>query len=279
MKKTLFIAGFACMTGMTLVGCGGSQKSADNVETQATELTEEIKAEAVELFKSVKLESDIMLPEMEVLPEGVRILPVKYFAPLSMADKAQTLEQKCALLGCYMIDAQYDKLVYGNRNDAEARRATIAKLITEANMSADNSLDSLADMNREDYIASIQNMTLGNFVKGLESNQADNHVTMLLYALVESTLNQEYLNEQRGEYDQQAMLESLKKGETAMAGMAKLITLLSPYYETLDTLVPVCDKIDAVLEAEGEEEKDLALMAYFGYIKELRGKLNAELED
>lgn len=267
------------MTGMTLVGCGGSQKSADNVETQATELTEEIKAEAVELFKSVKLESDIMLPEMEVLPEGVRILPVKYFAPLSMADKAQTLEQKCALLGCYMIDAQYDKLVYGNRNDAEARRATIAKLITEANMSADNSLDSLADMNREDYIASIQNMTLGNFVKGLENNQADNHVTMLLYALVESTLNQEYLNEQRGEYDQQAMLESLKKGETAMAGMAKLITLLSPYYETLDTLVPVCDKIDAVLEAEGEEEKDLALMAYFGYIKELRGKLNAELED
>ena len=265
------------MASLIFVSCD-SKKPAANVEEQATVITDSVKMQAIELFKTVKFENDIILQEIEVLPQGIRIVPVKYFLPLEWADKAQTVEQKCAMLGCYTVDAQYDKLVYGSNNSPKERRAVIAKLFAEANVATDAStLDSIAALEREDYIKGVQEFTLKNFEEALENNQADNQVVVLLYSLVETTLDQEYANEQRGEYDQMAMINDMKKGEKAMKSVVELIKLLSPYYESLNTLVPVTEKIQAVLDAQDEGRKDEAYMNYNNYIKELRGKLNASV--
>lgn len=280
MKKSLFIAGLAMVTGLTLNSCGGGKQDAATVEEQATELTEEIKSQAIELFSSVKFEHGILMNDVEVLPEGVRVLPVKYFVPLDWADKAQTLEQKSALLGCYTVDAQFDKIVYGKRNETEARHAVITRLIAEANLAAESlDFESLSNLPNEEYIAAIDNFTLSNFENALENNQADNHVVMALYSLVELTLDQEYVNEQLGEYDQMAMIQDMKSHEEAMRNVAALIELLQPYYESLDSLNEVVEKIKAVLDAEDEAAQDVAYLEYNRYIKNLRGRLNASLDE
>lgn len=280
MKRTLTLAGIALMAGMAFVGCNSNKKTTADVEVEATELTEEVKSQAIDLFKNVKIETDNIMQEIEVLPDGIRIIPVKYFLPLDWADNAQTLWQKCAMLGCYVVDAQYDKLHYGSRNDADARRAVIAKLFAEANLAAENTdLDSLSSLGNDAYITAVQNLTLNNFEKALESNQADNQLTVLIYSLVESTLNQEFLNEQRGDYDQMTMIEDMKKGEKAMTSVLQLIELMHPYYQSLDAVMPLAEKIKNVLEAEDEMAKDAAYMEYNGYIKQLRGSLNAQLEE
>ncbi|MCF0192571.1 MAG: hypothetical protein HUK05_03970 [Prevotella sp.] len=277
MKKSLFLVGLAFIAGLTFVSCDNKKAAAD-VEEQASVLTDSVKAQVIELFKTVKVENDQILQEIEVLPEGVRVLPVKYFIPLDWTDKAQTLEQKCALLGCYAVDAQFDKLLYDKRNDYDARRVVVTKLVAETNIADEElNLDSLDNLDRETYIKALQDISLKNFESALANDQADNQVTVLLYSLVETTLNAEYANEQRGEYDQLAMIKDLKKSEKAMTSMVQLIEKLSPYYESLKSFLPVTEKIKAVLDAKDEAEKDEAYLAYNNYIKELRGKLNAQV--
>lgn len=280
MKKTLSAVVLAMMAGMAMVSCVDNKKPAANVEAEASTITEEVKAEAVELFKTIRLENGTIMQEYEVLPEGVRAVPVKFFVPMDWADKAQTVSQKCALLGCYSVDAQFDKLVYGSRNNPEARRAVIAKLVAEANIASQpTDIDSLASLDREAYISAIQEVTVRDFESALENNQADNNVTVLIYSVVEATLNREYANEQLGEYDQMAMIKDMKKGEKAMRSAFQLINLLRPYYESLAELDPLAEKIKGVLDAKDEISQDAAYLSYNGYIKQLRGKLNAGLEE
>lgn len=275
MKKFLFSALLAMGAAMTFSSCDGKKaKIAAEAEETATELTDSIKEQAMALFRDIQSERVTMMREIVVTKDEVKMLPVKFFLALDVADKAQTNLQRAQLLGIYMADKQCDEATFSSHNEAKERDAVIAKLAAEANLQV-ATVDEVGNMTEEEKQAALNDVTLANIENDLENGNADASLVAASYSIVEATLCKIGVAELMDEYDQQEIFKSLLMHKEMLANVVKLHTLLLPYYESLEEMSDLVERINGVVEATDEASTDVALLKYINYCKETRGKIAA----
>ncbi|MCF0194292.1 MAG: hypothetical protein HUK00_03825 [Bacteroidaceae bacterium] len=273
MKKMFFLA-VAVVLSFAFVACN-SKKNSEPVEEMEEVLTDSIKQEAIAIFELIKTDQTAMVESVAKLSDEKKAIPAKYFMPLEAADNAQTMEQKCALLGCYVIDCQTEKFVYNN-DCTPLRHTVIARLAVEANLQSKGEMPE--EVTADELNAKIKDLSVEDFKAALENNDADNQVVVLAYGIMELTLNNQAIYElENGYIDNVAIAESYKPAEPIMKNLVKLIELLAPHYESLAPLSALTEKIGAVVNAADEDSKVVAIMDYDRTIREMRGKLNVEV--
>lgn len=275
MKKILFSAVLAMGMATLFTACDSKKvKVAEATEAAATALADSIKDEAMNLFRDIQSERVTMMREIVVTKDEVKMLPVKFFLDLAQAEKAQTNYQRAQLLGIYMADKQCDMNTFSSHNDAKERDAVIAKLAAEANLQLAG-VDSVENMSNEERQEALNEVTLANIEKDLENGNADASLVAASYSVVEATLCKIGVAEMMDEYDQQEIFKNILAHKNVLANTVRLHTLLLPYYESLQEMNTLIERINAVVEANDEAATDLALMQYINYCKETRGKIAA----
>ena len=275
MKKILFSALLAMGVVLTLASCDNKKaKISAETEETASQVTDQIKEEAMALFRDIQSERVTMMREIVVTRDEVKMLPVKFFLPLELADKAQTNYQRAQLLGIYMADKQCDETTFSSHNEAKERDAVIAKLAAEANLQL-SSMEEMEQMNEEEKQSALNDVTLNSIESNLENGNADAALVAASYSVVEATLCKIGVAELMEEYDQQEIFKSLLMHKDMLANTVKLHTLLLPYYESLSEMNELVERINGVVEAADEASTDVALLQYINYCKETRGKIAA----
>ena len=270
MKKNLFMI-MALAAVFAFSSCN-NQKTTDPGEEEAVALTDSIKEQALAIFEAVRADQKTLVESVFKLSDDKKAIPAEYFMPLAAADNAQTMEQKCALLGCYVVDGQTERLVYGTASSAE-RNAVIAKLAVEANLQSKGEVSD--DLSAEDMNAKIQEVSVEDFKAALANDDADNQIIVLAYSIMEATLNNQAVYElQNGLIDDIAITEQYAPIMPMLANFVGLVNLLAPHYASLSNLTPVTDKIGAIINAVDEDSKIVAILDYNRTIREMRGKLN-----
>jgi len=278
--KKLFLAAVVVCSAALFSSCSGNKKAQANKDSEAAVvIADNVKQQAVQLLKSANYDVVRCLNEIEIVGDEIRIVPVKFFLGVDLADKAQTAIQKAQLIGCYLADAECDKWVFGKNNDYDARKAAISKLAADLNMSDSNNETNLDELTKEEVATKVSEMHAEDLTKALENQTADQAVTTLIYTIVETSLCKIGVAELRdSEYDQQVIFKEILDQKKMMAETVELYNLLLPYYDTLAPLKELMEKADTLVKAEEETDVDVALMGYVNYIKELRGKISATLD-
>ncbi|MCF0183120.1 MAG: hypothetical protein HUK01_02135 [Bacteroidaceae bacterium] len=272
MKKMFFLA-VAVALSFAFTAC--NSKKSEPAEAMEVVLTDSIKSEAIAIFELIKTDQTAMVESVAKLSDEKKSIPAKYFMPLEAADNAQTMEQKCALLGCYVVDCQTEKYVYGN-DCTPLRHTVIARLAVDANLQSKGELPE--DVTADELNAKIKELSVEDFKTALENNDADNQIVVLTYGIMELTLNNQAVFElENGYIDNVAIAEQYKPAEPIMKNLVKLIELLAPHYESLAPLSALTEKIGAIINAADEDAKVVAIMDYDRTIREMRGKLNVEV--
>lgn len=281
MKKRVLFASIA-LSAITLASCGGSKKAdSTSAEPVAVELqlTDSIKTEVLVLWENVQASSGDFLSKIEPLPAKAKKIGATFYTPLALADKAQTQEQKAALVGCYTADMVYDRFAYENEKSDAA--PVVAKLCTELNIKDFSSFnwDEAAKMSKEDALKYKADEALKIFKEALESNTADKNIIVMAYTLMESSLNSIALYEARtGQAaDEVQIVEDMKSSEAFRNHVLELVTMMLPYYPSLEVLAPTVAKMQAIKNATSEEDWMGAILEYFAFVKETRAKLETSL--
>lgn len=279
MKKFLMMVCLAVAL-VAMPACkGGQKKTMLPTKGNVTEIVDSIKIQAMDLFAKIRSEQSNIIRDVKVLPENIRVVPARFFMPLEASQNAVTLAQQCALIGVYSVDNQYDKLAYGTK-DVSKRDNVIAKMTTMANLSGDaqGEIDRLKKLNQEDFNAEVDKIAIERFEQALEDNDADCYLIILLYSIVESALNQEAIFELKNGYvDDEQIVDDLMPFKSVIINVVDLVELLKPYYSTLNIVAPIVDKLKAVIQSDTEENKTIAVLNAFNYVKEMRGKLNVSV--
>lgn len=279
MKKFLMIVCLAVAL-VAMPACkGGNKKAFVPTKGNVTEIVDSIKNQAMNLFAQVRSEQSKIIRGVKVLPENIRVVPARFFMPLEAAQNAVTLAQQCALIGVYSVDNQYDKLAYGTK-DVSKRNNVIVKMTTMANLAGDaqDQIDRLGKLSQEEFNAEVDKIAIERFEQALEDNDADCYLIILLYSIVEAALNQEAVFEAKNGYvDDEQIVEDLMPFQSAIVNVIDLVELLKPYYSTLNIVAPMVDKLKAVIKAENSDNKSIAVLNAFNYVKETRGRLNVSV--
>lgn len=279
MKKILMIVSLAIAL-VAMPACkGGRKKAFVPTKGNVTEIVDSIKNQAMDLFAQVRAEQSKIIRGVKVLPENIRVVPPRFFMPLDAAQNAVTLAQQCALIGVYSVDNQYDKLAYGTK-DVSKRNNVIVKMTTMANLAGDaqDQIDRLGKLSQEEFNAEVDKIAIEKFEQALEDNDADCYLIILLYSIVEAALNQEAVFEARNGYiDDEQIVEDLMPFQSAIVNVIDLVELLKPYYSTLNIIAPIVDKLKAVVKAENDDNRSIAVLNAFNYVKETRGRLNVSV--
>ena len=272
MNKQLLAALLILGAAVSFTSC--NQNNTQEVdEENAIVLTDSLKEEAKELLRTVQVERMALMSEIEVTDNGVRLVPVKFFLPLEAADKAQTNYQRAQLIGMYLADKNCDEMTFAAKNNAAERDAVIAKLAAETNSKMDIlATDSLKDMTRGQMIEKTNAIALAGIEEALNSDNADEALVTLTYAVIEGTLNKLAVADLLGEYDQQEVFKSILTHKSMLSNIVELHKILSPAYTSLGEMSELVAKIDAVTQAD-ETHVDGALLAFITYCKEHRGAI------
>ena len=279
MKKFLLAAVVVCSAAL-FASCSGNKKAqAQQDNEEAIVIADNVKQQAIQLLKSANYDVVRCLNEIEIVGDEVRIVPVKFFLDVTLAEKAQTAMQKAQLIGCYMADQECDKWVFGKNNSYDERKAAVLKLAADLNMSDNNATyDEIDQMSKEAAATKISEMHANDLTKALENQTADQAVVTLVYTVVETSLCKIGVAELRDdEYDQQIIFKEILDQKKMMGETVQLYNLLAPYYKSLEPMKELIDKAQALVVAEDETDVDVALLSYVNYIKQLRGKIAATL--
>ncbi|MCF0198316.1 MAG: hypothetical protein HUK02_03190 [Bacteroidaceae bacterium] len=272
MNKQLLAALLILGAAVSFTSCN-QNKTQEVDEENAIVLTDSLKEEAKELLRTVQVERMALMSEIEVTDNGVRLVPVKFFLPLEAADKAQTNYQRAQLIGMYLADKNCDEMTFAAKNNAAERDAVIAKLAAETNSKMDIlATDSIKDMTRGQMIEKTNAIALAGIEEALNSDNADEALVTLTYAVIEGTLNKLAVADLLGEYDQQEVFKSILTHKSMLSNIVELHKILSPAYTSLGEMSELVAKIDAVTQAD-ETRVDGALLAFITYCKEHRGAI------
>lgn len=279
MKKTFFMAAMLVAAVVGFTSC--DNKKAAQAEETAGVLVDSIKAQAVAVFGEVSQERVILMREAVVTPEGVELLTPKYFVDLTLGEKAETPEEQAAFLGMYTADQTVNERCYAGAVDTEARQQAIAKLGATLNISmpTEEQLDSVRNANQEDVQSAMAGLTLRNFEEALDTDGADEMIHAVVYYVAELTIDNEMIYEtMNGVVDEIDIVETgvVQKSVPMIEKTIKLIKLLQPYYPSLEGLSELVQKVDAISVAKKDSiEYNTAILEFFRYIKDLRGKVAA----
>ncbi|MGL5272447.1 MAG: hypothetical protein ACRC8J_03040 [Phocaeicola sp.] len=282
MKKTLLFASIA-FAAITFTACGGKTKNTNADTTHVTvEMADSVKADLVKIWDEIQTGSNLVMATVKELPAEAKKLEPTFFAPKSLADKAQTQQQKYALLGLYLTDATFEKTVY-SRTDA-ARSAVISKIASEVNAPFLSKINwEEADASKSEEVLKQNSKDIAAaFGEALENNNADKFGVLAIYAIIESSLNTEGLYEIRNGHpaDEIQIAEDARTMSELRNHLLDFITTLTPHYPSLEVFAPLVKKLQAVRDAEikgDDNELFGAIIEYFIFTKEMRVRLVTEL--
>lgn len=266
---------FAIICILTLTACN-MRKTSDPVNNIANELADSIKVQALELFSLLDASRFENLNSLAA-NKNLSIKTMKYFLPAKAIDNAEMIEDKCAVLGCLLTDETTERVITGK--PSQWRMASVSRLAAEMNISFDRDMNE-TDINKttSEFASAIHEMTLKDFEKSLESNDADKHILILTYSIMEAVLNNQAANVRKpGLNDTIDVQKDLEVAEPMLANLVSLISLLSPYYESLTYITPLSDKISAILNAENNETKKKSISDFYDFIHKMRTSMDIAL--
>ncbi|MCF0203000.1 MAG: hypothetical protein HUK08_06530 [Bacteroidaceae bacterium] len=270
MKKSILCLGALCIAALSFTSCN-SAKQKQAAEEESVKLADSIRDQALVLYDEITAEKTTLMQDVVVLPEGVKVIEPKFFIPIERAEKAQTDTEKSALLGMYATDQAYNENSYGSAIKYDEREAVIKKLATDLNFEIPST---------EEVDSGIHKSISAEMLReSLNSPNADKAVMAIVYSAVEATLNRQAIYESvNGYVDNIDLAKHAKKGIPTMQKTAKLISLLSPFYETLSPLQMLVHKLSKVTDAEEDSNEYLdAIIEFDNYVKELRAKITTEV--
>lgn len=269
MKKILLSAMLVIGAAATFTSCGEGKKDAATQQDSLV-ISDSVKAQALELFKSIQSEKTSIMNEIVVTKDGVKEMPVKFFLDTKLADKAQTNYQRSQLLGIYLADKNCNDNSFVGDNDKEARNAAITSLSAALNYKVNLASDSV-NVDAEQ----VNSIALADIEAALDNNVADAALVSATYGIIEATLNKIEVAELLNEYDQQVIFKDILKHKGALADIVALYNLLKPYYKSLEEMGELCTKISAITDAADDAAVDAALAEYVKYCGENRAKIAA----
>ncbi|MGL5981459.1 MAG: hypothetical protein ACRCZY_11425 [Phocaeicola sp.] len=281
MEKRVIFASVA-LAALTLASCGGNKKADSTSEepiVSEVQLSEKIKTDIVGLWGNVHDSGNTVFGNIQELSEKAKKVGATFYMPLAMADKAQTQEQKAALIGCYVADMNCNRFAYAK--ESKEIMPVITKLCVDLNIKdySTYNWEEGAKMSKEEALNLKTEESLKVFKEALESNTADKSVMIMVYTLMETSLNSIALYEARTgkPADEIQIIEDLKATDSFRNDVLDLVTIMLPYYPSLELLAPTINKMKAIKEAKTEEDWMGAVLEYFAFMKETRAKLETSL--
>lgn len=286
MKSTKFLIPVVLFGSAIMFGsCSGSAKKEAEKEAKkqvqtvkAVVIAEELKKECVEIYNQTASEQNKFIENLAEMKSELADVPVKFFMPLNVAGRAQTLWQKAQVLGFYNVDRNVDKFLFGGNNGNAEREASMLSLATDLNLSTDFiNGDELNSDNRAETLQKINDFNTQMFAKALDNDNAQFATVSMAYSIIESTICKIGLAKLwDDEVDQQKIFNVVIEQMEMLRNFTKLYTTLKPYYDSLSPLEPLVQKIQKVANADKGTELDNALYDYISYANEMRDHVLTE---
>ena len=244
---------------------------------KAVAITEEIKQQSIELYRQTVTEQNDFIRKYDI-SEELKEIPVTFFMPLNVAERAQSNWQKAQLFGFFSVDWNIDKFLFDGKNHNKERDMALTTLAADLNFHTDILLlDSLDKKSNEEAIKTINDYSSAYFIQSLEDDNTDLVVVSLAYSIVESSVCKIGIDKLLKEpQEMERVFACVISQKEMFRNFSQLYHTLLPFYDTLSPLKPIVEKIDKLINAKEEKKLNEALSEYVTYIYELRDHILTE---
>jgi len=280
MKKCVLPLMWFAVIALVLSAChnkkANEQAKTEDVQSEI-QIPQELKDKVIRIYEEYQqYEFSFFKTFEEGRNEGMT-LTVEPSVPLTFAEKARTMDQKCFLIGMYVDDIVGHRYFRGIIDEDKAKVVTQLAIETNLPTLASTDWDQLMKETWDELHGKKAENQLADFKIALDNGTADKFIQKALGAYIQGKYCQRIVREAMGELGKAEPPEWEVQSNVEKC-IIELVDNLLPFYPSLETTLPLINDMRALHKEMTDEEMEIAYSEYIDKIFEYRAAFFAELQ-